>query len=247
MTSLKVLDASSNQLTGNISPNLCELVLLRELYIDNNDLRGHIPVEIGTYLLVFIHLNLSRNAFNGSIPSSFFDMKMLKSLDISHNQLTGEIPERMATGCFSLEILALSNNSLQGLYLSDNRLFGRIPRWLGNLLALEDIMMPNNNLQGPIPIEFCQLELLTILDLSNNTIFGTLPSCFRTSSFVKKQDRRTVGKPCGSLGLDILPHLFRRRPRRLAVEGFDLVLELPQIVCGLPTCFALGKLFFQPH
>ncbi|KAK9185580.1 hypothetical protein WN943_025936 [Citrus x changshan-huyou] len=276
MTSLQVLNVAFNQLTGNFPPGLCELVLLRELYIDNNDLRGSLPLclenltslrvldvsynqltenisssplthltsmeklilsnnhfqipisleplfnlsKLKTFIgdndanslpleisnigclqqflsrpypsrnqnisASLMHLNLSRNAFSGSIPSSFADMKMLKSLDISYNQLTGAIPERMAMGCFSLEILALSNNSLQGhifskkfnltnlkrlqldgnkftgeipeslskcyllggLYLSDNHLFSKIPRWLGSLLALQDIIMPNNNLDS---------------------------------------------------------------------------------------------------
>ncbi|GKU86938.1 hypothetical protein SLEP1_g1402 [Rubroshorea leprosula] len=38
--------------------------------------------------------------------------------------------------------------------------------------------MSNNGLEGPIPIDFCRVQFLLILDLSNNNISGSLPSCF---------------------------------------------------------------------
>ncbi|KAK9178110.1 hypothetical protein WN943_027300 [Citrus x changshan-huyou] len=104
-----------------------------------------------------------QNEFDGSIPSSIGDMNSLKFLDLSHNQLTGEIPEHLAMGCFNLQYLVLSKNSLHA--------------WLGNLSSLDDIMMARNHLRGLIPLEFCQLNYLKILDLSENNISGILPSC----------------------------------------------------------------------
>lgn len=47
---------------------------------------------------------------------------------------------------------------LKGIYLSDNHLSGKDPRWLGNLTDFVEIFMPNNHLSGPIPMEFCQLK-----------------------------------------------------------------------------------------
>ncbi|XP_024042878.1 MDIS1-interacting receptor like kinase 1-like [Citrus clementina] len=61
--------------------------------------------------------------------------------------------------------------------MSDNNLYGNVPAWLGNLSSLDDIMMARNHLRGPIPLEFCQLNYLKILDLSENNISGILPSC----------------------------------------------------------------------
>ena len=87
MTSLKVLDASSNQLTGNISPNLCELVLLRELYIDNNDLRG-------------------------SLPLCSANLTSLRVLDVSYNQLIENVSSSLMH-LISMEKLILSNNHFQ--------------------------------------------------------------------------------------------------------------------------------------
>ncbi|KAL5736820.1 hypothetical protein ACOSQ2_031608 [Xanthoceras sorbifolium] len=45
--------------------------------------------------------------------------------------------------------------------------------------------MPNNHLEGPIPLEFCQLENLKVLNLEANNISGSLPSCL--SSLVIEQ------------------------------------------------------------
>ncbi|GLT51198.1 hypothetical protein SLA2020_246260 [Shorea laevis] len=55
---------------------------------------------------------------------------------------------------------------------------------MGNMSSLQEIIMPNNGLEGPIPINFCQLQFLLILDLSNNNISGSLPSCFSTGQIV---------------------------------------------------------------
>ncbi|KAL5736822.1 hypothetical protein ACOSQ2_031610 [Xanthoceras sorbifolium] len=41
--------------------------------------------------------------------------------------------------------------------------------------------MPNNHLRGPIPLEFCQLKYLKVLNLAKNNISGSLPSCFSSS------------------------------------------------------------------
>ncbi|KAK9182985.1 hypothetical protein WN944_026133 [Citrus x changshan-huyou] len=147
----------------------------------DSNLKGEFPnwlLKNNPNLSTLVLRNNSLNDFNGSIPSSIGDMNSLKFLDLSHNQLTVEIPEHLAMGCFNLEYLVLSENSLhEGLYMSDNNLYGNIPAWLGNLSSLNDIMMASNHLQGPIPLEFCQLNYLEILDLSKNNISGSLPSC----------------------------------------------------------------------
>ena len=71
---------------------------------------------------------------------------------------------------------------LIGLYLSDNNISGKIPRWPGNLSFLEHITMPNNHLEGPILVEFIQPNSLQILDILENNSSRSLPSCFRPLS-----------------------------------------------------------------
>ncbi|KAK8602119.1 hypothetical protein V6N12_051937 [Hibiscus sabdariffa] len=45
--------------------------------------------------------------------------------------------------------------------------------------------MSNNHLQGTIPIEFCQLDDLVLLDLSVNSISGSVPSCLNPSQITQ--------------------------------------------------------------
>ncbi|KAI9192425.1 hypothetical protein LWI28_022809 [Acer negundo] len=47
--------------------------------------------------------------------------------------------------------------------------------------SLRDIIMPNNQLEGPIPLEFCHLKYLQVLNLAGNSI-SDIPSCFGPSS-----------------------------------------------------------------
>ncbi|KAH9699662.1 Receptor-like protein 13 [Citrus sinensis] len=98
MTSLQVLDASSNQLTGNISPGLCELVLLRELHIDNND-------------------------FGGSLPLCLANLTSLRVLDVSYNQLTENISSSPLLHLTSIKELILSNNHFFQIPISLEPLF----------------------------------------------------------------------------------------------------------------------------
>ncbi|KAJ0087122.1 hypothetical protein Patl1_07479 [Pistacia atlantica] len=109
-------------------------------------------------------------------------MDSLESLDFSNNQLSGKRPEDLATGCSSLQLLALSNNNLEGLNLGDNHFSGIIPGWLGNMSELVDIIMPNNHLEdlsydlfnGSLPNWIDRLSLLRYLILAKNNLEGQL-------------------------------------------------------------------------
>ncbi|KAK8481974.1 hypothetical protein V6N11_013894 [Hibiscus sabdariffa] len=64
------------------------------------------------------------------------------------------------------------------LDVSNNELVGGIPRWMGNMSSLKEIVMAQNHPEGPFSEEFCNLYLLELLDLSMNNISGHIPSCF---------------------------------------------------------------------
>nr|XP_048322337.1 receptor-like protein EIX2 [Ziziphus jujuba var. spinosa] len=88
------------------------LWLLRIIDLSSNKLTGEIPINL-TNLVVLVQLNLSRNNLSGTIPESIGKMKLLESLDLSHNQLSGKIPMGLADLSF-LAFLDLSNNQLWG-------------------------------------------------------------------------------------------------------------------------------------
>ncbi|KAI4353931.1 hypothetical protein L6164_002851 [Bauhinia variegata] len=85
---------------------------LKIIDLSSNSLSGDIPQEI-TRHVGLKSLNLSRNILDGSIPSNIGEMKSLEALDLSMNQLSGKIPTSIAT-MDELQNWNVSNNNLSG-------------------------------------------------------------------------------------------------------------------------------------
>ncbi|XP_050284086.1 receptor like protein 21-like isoform X3 [Quercus robur] len=195
-TRLEIFIVNYNSFTGpfmvpyDIRPNMLSID------ISDNYLHGPIPTNLGLIFPNLESLQMSRNKFEGNIPSSFGNLVFLQGLDLSDNHFSGTIPMHSIMGCYNLELLILSNNSFSGqifptnsnwtklgiLHLDNNHFSGTLPTWMGNMTYLEDIVMAKNHFEGPIPIELCKLVSLTFLDLSDNNLFGSVPSCFNSSS-----------------------------------------------------------------
>ncbi|XP_062079907.1 putative receptor like protein 25 [Humulus lupulus] len=84
---------------------------LRLIDLSSNQLTGQIPEEL-THLVELTQLNLSWNNLHGAIPKEVGKLSNLQSLDLSNNKLSGEIPSSLATISF-LSYLKLSNNRLK--------------------------------------------------------------------------------------------------------------------------------------
>lgn len=137
--SLRHFEASSNQLSGSILPEIQGLKLLAYLDLGTNDLSGKIPPELGQ-LQNLEFLILSNNSLVGTIPAALGNLTSLVGLDLSRNKLTGEIPQ---------ELVNLHN--LKYLWLNNNSLSGRIPPGLGNISSLTGLDVAYNNLSGAVP------------------------------------------------------------------------------------------------
>ncbi|KAL2967308.1 hypothetical protein AAZX31_16G168100 [Glycine max] len=88
------------------------LILVRMIDLSSNKLSGAIPSEISK-LSALRFLNLSRNHLSGEIPNDMGKMKLLESLDLSLNNISGQIPQSLSDLSF-LSFLNLSYNNLSG-------------------------------------------------------------------------------------------------------------------------------------
>ena len=180
LTNLKLLALGGNELTGPIPAWLGGLTNLEELYLWENELTGTIPAELGSLSNLEL-LSLSVNQLTGEIPPELGSLANLEGLHLWGNQLTGEIPA---------ELGSLSN--LQELWLSGNQLTGEIPPELGSLANLEWLRLDNNQLTGTIPAELGRLTNLTVLRLTGNQLTGCVPASLRD---IANNDFAQLGLP----------------------------------------------------
>ena len=176
-----------NRLSGQIPPDVRNLVNLEWLDLSDNSLNGSIPTGL-SLLSRLKHLDLTHNRLTGRIPPVLGDMDSLVRLDLQDNRLTGRIPPELGK-LDTLEELQLGANDLRGpippelgdlrslaqLNLWRNYLVGPVPPELGNLDELGLLILSANRLVGPIPPELGNLANLGGLDLSFNELSGPIP------------------------------------------------------------------------
>ena len=83
--------------------------MLKVLELSSNQLTGEIPLEIGN-LTNLIHLSLHDNQLTGSIPPEIGNLTNLEVLSLYGNQLSGIIPDEICNQGDSSP--NLSNNQL---------------------------------------------------------------------------------------------------------------------------------------
>ncbi|KAL3347202.1 hypothetical protein AABB24_021068 [Solanum stoloniferum] len=137
-TQLRVLDFSSNYLTGPIPTNISGLQNLLWLNLSSNNLNGTIHSWIFS-LLSRNQLHLSDNHLSGKIQE--FKSKTLSDVALSQNQLQGLIPNSL-----------LNQPKLAFLLLSHNNVSGQIASTICNLKTLIAVDLASNNLEGTITL-----------------------------------------------------------------------------------------------
>ncbi|XP_042035971.1 putative receptor-like protein kinase At3g47110 [Salvia splendens] len=159
-THLQVLELSVNHFIGKIPSVIGSLSMLRKLYLGVNDFRGMIPEELGN-LSQLETLSIPASSLTGNIPSSVFNISSLKFISLSNNSLSGTLPSNMGISLLNLELL----------YLDCNRLTGPIPSTINNASKLMDVDMGNNSFIGSIP-NLGNLKHLQMLMLDQNHLSG---------------------------------------------------------------------------
>ncbi|XP_028763762.1 receptor-like protein EIX1 [Neltuma alba] len=118
MKSLEVLDLSNNNLQGEVPTSLGNICTLKSLALVNNNFSGNIPRFIS---------NISwcnRHSLQGEIPFSIGRLVNVEAMVLRNNSLTRELPLSLAN-CSKLALLDVS----------ENKLSGPIPSWIGSFNA----------------------------------------------------------------------------------------------------------------
>ncbi|XWS13480.1 hypothetical protein CRYUN_Cryun36dG0040600 [Craigia yunnanensis] len=189
------IDISDNKLQGQIPINICSTFPnLERLFLSKNAFEGNIPHCLSGMSDLSI-LDLSDNQLSGRVPEELIMRGSLEVLRLSNNNLSGIIVPTIFSSNRLSKLYLDGNNfvgemsdtdiptidfsyPLKDIDLSNNNLYGKLPRWIGNVSSLERLALSNNQFEGSIPVELCNLYELQFLELSQNNLSGSIPSCF---------------------------------------------------------------------
>ncbi|KAH7683541.1 Non-specific serine/threonine protein kinase protein [Dioscorea alata] len=193
-TSLKILNLSSNSISGSLPAKFgsCTLVDL-----SNNMLSGDLNV-MKSWENELEVIDLSSNVLSGSFPNDMPQFESLTAIKMRNNSLVGSLPSilgsypKLSVVDFSLNKLTGSISpsfftlkSLTHLNLSGNHFTETLPLQrlhsaeLGTLSLssqLEILDLSNNSLSGILPPEVGNFKRLKFLNLGKNALSGGLPA-----------------------------------------------------------------------
>ncbi|KAI0503819.1 hypothetical protein KFK09_014762 [Dendrobium nobile] len=187
--SVTSLNLQNLNLSGEISPSICQLPNLHNLNLASNHFNQPIPLLLSKCGSL-VTLNLSSNILWGTLPDQITHLSSLKELDFSNNRIQGQFP--LSLGLLNgLQVLNLGGNSFSGtvhppifrnlsdlvvLDLSRNpSLTSKLPTEIGELGKLRVLLLQSSDFYGAIPESFQGLHELQVLDLSQNNLSGGVP------------------------------------------------------------------------
>ncbi|XP_030510571.1 receptor-like protein EIX2 [Cannabis sativa] len=206
LQNLQFLRLKSNKFYGVIPLSLCHLQLVQILDLSSNNLIGAIPSCIDnitsmvkaqdTFGLIFASISSTKKQY---MFYNFNALIMWKGADHEYIDILG-----------LLRMIDLSYNKLSGkipheltnlmeavvLNLSRNNLSGEIPSDIGKLSNLDSLDLSHNKFSGVIPTSLAQLSFLSYMDLSSNQLSGKIPTSTQLQSFNASSYMNNIGL-CG--------------------------------------------------
>ncbi|GKU96406.1 hypothetical protein SLEP1_g9647 [Rubroshorea leprosula] len=216
-SSLEILALKSNNIHGSIPVELVRPPKLDILLLSTNNLSGRVPVSFFNSSSLTV-LSLAVNQLQ-ELPTSLQNASLLRTFAVTANNLGGVIPSNLG-GLRNLTSFGVSGNWLESkdeglgiltslanctnlriLDLGFNRLKGKIPEGIGNLIGLTYLQLDTNYLRGEIPSSIVKLEKLSILALG--TIPITLGNCSQLLDLYLGQLPLEVGNMTNLVGFEV--------------------------------------------
>ncbi|KAL2481142.1 putative LRR receptor-like serine/threonine-protein kinase [Abeliophyllum distichum] len=247
--SLKNLNLSFNQFSGNLPSNMGNFGKLQNLDLSFNNLSGSIPEAISSLVSLQV-LNLSQNGFESTLPLGISQCRSLVSVDLSVNKLNGSLPRDFGAKLTKLEFLNLADNEIEGRDTDISGMkFLRFLNISGNLFKgsvvgvfegpLEVIDLSRNQFQGHIAeVNFSSTfnwSKLVYLDLCENQLSGEFYSDLNYAHNLKylnlAQNRFSKQQ---FLSIDMLSNL-----EYLNLSGTNLIGGIPSNISHLSSLRSL--------
>ncbi|KAD2804580.1 hypothetical protein E3N88_37957 [Mikania micrantha] len=204
LTSLEVLAVSSNLLNGTIPNSIGQLTNLHLLDVSDNYLQGIISEDHFANLSMLKHLIAdSNNKLVFNISREWIPPFQLKNVRLGSCKIEDGFPQWLR-----------SQRELDEVNLSNASIFGPLPTWLRHMPFIRLLDLSHNKIKGPlmnlpsinkfttyattilllqdnifsgsIPMWFCNIKGLYVLDLSRNRLSGKIPKCLWNLPFIMK-------------------------------------------------------------
>ena len=192
-SNLRVIQLSSNYLTGYIPSSFCYLNNLMYLHMDENLLSGRLPISIQklSKLEIFI---VNDNMLSGKLDYCFNSTNQLKlrTIDISHNHFSGYIPEEIykmkklvtvaaVSNCFELSISTsiCSSSSLESIIFDGLQTSSACRTYLfsqSSSLLSANAYEISSPFKGQLPTCIFNMSTLIIFHFSGNGLSGSIPN-----------------------------------------------------------------------
>ncbi|PIA33878.1 hypothetical protein AQUCO_03900020v1 [Aquilegia coerulea] len=164
---LRQISSKLNIREWNVSSNSCTGEGLINIY--NRTSLSNVTCDCtfnGSTICHVTRIELKALDINGELPVEFANLTFLSAIDLARNYFSGSIPREWA----SLPLVLLG--------LLGNRIGGTIPREIGSIRTLQELVLQDNNLGGPLPRELGNLVNLRRILLTGNNFTGVLPDTF---------------------------------------------------------------------
>jgi hypothetical protein len=174
---LRLLDVSTNRLSGEIPWTLWRLSNLEFLSLSKNQFEGQLPRDLrGMERLQDLHL--SDNWLTGQLPLHL-PLHSLESFLVDTNQLTGSIPESWWHENMAREDSSTTTRSHYPLWMLSLKynmgLTGTMPSQIGLLSSLKDLSVKRCDMEGSIPTQVGLLSKMETFSIADNRFSGKFP------------------------------------------------------------------------